>query len=153
MPIKTYKGMIPMGTQEKIHLSTADGLIGYRIKKFQIESKVPGTGNFELVGKIYLTDQTGSIGPTIDFSDTNLIAAQFNSGSNGWGGNLPDSAIIIDSETINQDIFVTVACAAGTTDPVNFYVELEQFKLDLNASTFVTIKNIRSATDPGFTFV
>ena len=146
MPIKTFKGKIPMGTQEKIHLSTRDGLIGYKIKKFQIESEVPGTANFELVGKIYLTDQTSSIGPTIDFSDSDLVAAQFNSGSNGWGGNLPDSAIIIDSEIINQDIYVTVDCAAGTTNPVNFYIELEQIKLDLNASTFVTLKNIRSRT-------
>lgn len=153
MPIKTYKGMIPMGEQEKIHLSTADGLTGYRIKKFQIESKKPGTGNFELVGKIFLTDQANNVNAQIDFSDTDLIAAQFNSGSNGWGGNLPDSAIIIDSEMINQDIYVTVACAAGTTEPVNFYIELEQFNLDLNASTFVTLKNIRSITGPGFEFL
>ena len=146
MPIKTFKGMIPMGTQEKIHLSTRDGLTGYKLKKFQIESNAPGTGNYELVGKIFLTDQANSITDTIDFSNADLIATQYNSGSNGWGGNLPDSAIILDQETFNQDIFVKVACAAGTTDPVNFYIELEQIKLNLNASTYITVKNIRART-------
>ena len=32
----TFKGQLPIGVEEKIHLSTNDGLTGYRIKKFQI---------------------------------------------------------------------------------------------------------------------
>ena len=36
MPIKTFKGQLPMGIQEKINLSTNDGLTAYRINKFQI---------------------------------------------------------------------------------------------------------------------
>ncbi len=42
MPIKTYKGQLPMGEQEKIHLSTNNGMMGYKIKKFQVISKTPG---------------------------------------------------------------------------------------------------------------
>ena len=33
--IKTFKGQLAMGVQEKIHLSTNDGLTAYRINKFK----------------------------------------------------------------------------------------------------------------------
>jgi len=147
--IKSFKGKIPMGEQVKINLSTNNGLTGYKISKFQIISQQPGQANVEFVAKIFLTDQTGTIGPTVDFNDTDLLAVAYLQDE----GNASRSFeyIIFDIETFNQDIFITIADAAGATTECNFYIELEQFPIDINSSTYHTLKNIRSLTGPGFT--
>jgi hypothetical protein len=146
MPIKSYKGQIPIGEEAKIALSTNDGLTGYKIKKFQIITSQPGTSNQELISKVRLTTDT-NISATIDFNDSDLLAVAFyadrttNEGSN--------EIIIFDNETFNQDIFINITDATGGTNPGNYYIELEQFKLDLNTSTYHTLKNIRSRTQVG----
>ena len=143
--IKTYKGKLPIGEQEKIHLSTNNGLTGYRIKDFKIMPGRPGVDSVELVGKIFSTDQTGSIDAEVDFSKSDLLAAVYYQEANSQ--QYPSAMdIILDKETFNQDIFVYIADASGATDPSNFYIELEQFSLDLNTSTYHTLKNIRSRT-------
>tara|TARA_Y100001963_G_scaffold77747_1_gene107738 strand:+ start:174 stop:620 length:447 start_codon:yes stop_codon:yes gene_type:complete len=141
--IKTFRGKLSMGLQERIHLSTADGLTGYKIKNFQIISAQPGIAAHELVAKIFTTDQTNSVTAEVNFNDPDLIAVT------ALYSRTPTSSvvteqIIVDSETINQDIFVTIADASGATTDCNFYIELEQFKLNINESTFTTLKNIRS---------
>jgi hypothetical protein len=143
--IKTYKGMLPIGEQEKIHLSTNDGLTGYRITKFQIMSNTPGTNNIELIGQIFITDQTGKITTAVDFSNADLLAVVFYDRAS----NRSTNTIIFDKETFNQDIFINITDESGNTIPANYYIELEQFKLDLNTSTYHTLKNIRSRTQVG----
>ena len=151
MPIKTFKGLLPMGEQEKISLSTNDGLTGYRITKFQVIPKAPGTANYEFVAKIYSTDQSGNITSTVDFSDTDLLACVVMAGKSSE--NIQEIITIFDKETFNQDIFVYITDASGATNPANFYIELEQFSIDINTSTYHTLKNIRSITGPGFEFL
>ena len=148
--IKTYRGKLNIGEQEKIHLSTNDGLTGYRINKFQIISSAPGAAgaNEELVAQIFLTDQTGSIAATVDFSNADLLAVAYMETVAGAQEGLT-TTVIFDQETFNQDIFVNITDASGGTTPCNFYIELEQFKLDLNTSTYHTLKNIRSRTQVG----
>ena len=143
--IKTYKGMLAVGEQEKIHLSTNDGLTGYRINMIDTISRSPGDGDVEHILQVFTTDQTGSISALVDFSNSDLLAVAYNkeqSNSTSPGTH----KIIFDKETINQDIFVTLTDAAGGTIRGNFYIELEQFKLDINSSTYHTLKNIRSKT-------
>ncbi len=146
--IVTFKGKLNMGTQEKLHLSTRDGLIGYRIRKFQVISSTPGAANAEMVGKIYVDDQEGSIGPAVDFSETDLLAVSFyqDGDADRFNVQAENTTVIFDQETFNQDIFVTIDDAASNTTPGNYYIELEQFKIDLNSSTYHTLKNIRSKT-------
>ena len=150
--IKSYKGKLPIGQQEKIHLSTNDGLTGYKINKFQIISSVPSTANMELIGQIFLTDQTGSIGTSVDFSNPDFLAVSYAYDASGTVAK-QNNTIIIDTETFNQDIFVNITDASGATNPANFYIELLQFKLDLNTSTYHTLKNIRSESETGFTIL
>jgi hypothetical protein len=145
--IKTYKGQLPMGEQEKIHLSTNDGLTGYRISKFQVISKTPGVSNVEMIGQIFLTDQTGNITADINFENSDLLAVSTYFGDQST--KVLNDYIIFDKETFNQDIFVNITDAGGNTVPCNYYIELEQFKLDLNTSTYHTLKNIRSRTQVG----
>ncbi len=142
--IITYKGKLPIGVQEKIHLSTNNGLTGYRINKFQIISSTPGVGSVEFVAKIYMTSQTGSESTTVDFSEPDLLAAIFY--QDDQNTDKPSSTeIVLDKETFNQDIFIYITSPNGSTVECNFYIELEQFKIDLNTSTFHTLKNIRNS--------
>jgi len=147
MKIKTFKGKLPIDVEEKIHLSTNDGLTGYRIRKFQIVSSTPGVGNQELVGKVRLTADP-NVGPVVDLNDSDVLAVAYQVDI-GNANAVASEVIIMDQETFNQDIFVQIGDAASGTTPCNFYLELEQIKIDLNASTFYTLKNIRSKTQVG----
>jgi hypothetical protein len=46
--------------------------------------------------------------------------------------------------TFNQDIFITLGSQSGAS--CNYYIELEQVKLDLNENTVATLKDIRNIT-------
>ena len=142
--IITFKGKLDMGLQEKLHLSTRDGLTGYKINKFQIISATPGVSNVEMIAQIFLTDQTGSIGPVVDFNNSDLLAVATYFGDQST--KVLNDYIIFDKQTFNQDIFVNITDAGSNTVQCNYYIELEQFKIDLNSSTFHTLKNIRSRT-------
>ena len=145
--IKTYRGTLPIGEQEKIHLSTNNGLTGYRIKKFQIISTTPSITTSEFISQIFLTDQDWSITTTVDFSDSDLLAvAHLENVNTASALHSNATTIIFDNQTFNQDIFINITDAAGATTPCNYYLELEQFKLDINSATYHTLKNIRSKT-------
>ena len=143
--IITFRGQLPIGVQEKLHLSTNDGLTGYRIKKFQVISSLPGASgqSVEYVAKIYTTDQTGNISAGVDFSDTDLLAAIHHQDQHA-SDNPASTTIIFDKEMFNQDIYLYITDADGDTVPANFYVELEQFKININEATVTTLKNLRS---------
>jgi hypothetical protein len=57
MPIKSFRNMIKDDTVQTIPLSTNDGSTGYRIRKFQVINKSPGTNHTEAIIKIYKIDQ------------------------------------------------------------------------------------------------
>jgi len=142
--IKTFRGLLADGAQDTIVLHTNDGSIGYRILKFQLMATTPIAGDSENVMKIYKVKQ-GTPDATVDFADNTLLAAAV------WtnrdiayyvqGDMTP--ATIFDQEIFNQDIYVTNASGTGT-ESVNYYIELEQVKLDLSESTVATLKDIRN---------
>lgn len=143
MPIKTFRGLMADGAIDTITLHTNDGSIGYRITKFQIISKEPyGGGNAEHVVKIFKVPQT-TTSLTADFSDQTLLGISIiNNAATGYNyGSVP--VIIFDNEIFNQDIYVTHTDGQGT-EPCNYYIELEQIKLDLNENTVATLKDIRN---------
>jgi hypothetical protein len=143
MPIKTFRGLLTDGGQDTIHLHTNDGSTGYRIVKFQIMSNQPGAANQESVVQIFKVEQTSvpTSGATIDFEDQTLLAA----GVLIVPTNLytVSSEIVFDNEIFNQDIYVTHTDNESST-ACNYYIELEQVKLDLNQNTVATLKDIRN---------
>jgi len=145
MVVKTYRGLLADGVQEKIPLATKDGSVGYRITKFQVMSKDPGINNVEGACKIYKVSQT-SIDGTIDFSDNTLLAAvEYHKSDNQI---YPLSInVIFEQEIFNQDIYITWDDnLAGVS--LNYYIELEQMKLDHTQNMTATLKAIRgSAVD------
>ena len=142
MPIKSFRAQIASGTQDIVSLHTNNGATGYRIKKFDVIETTPGTTDIELVIKIYAINQGTTINGTVDFSDQTLLAVGYYQGGN-VATEQANQTIIFDNEIFNQDIYITcsesVAAQAG-----NYYIELEQVKLDLNENTVATLKDIRN---------
>jgi hypothetical protein len=142
MTIKSFRGLIAHDTQDTVSLHTNDGSTGYRIKKLEVISSLPATTTQESVIKIFKVDGK-TIDETIDFSDNTLLAAAYfegHSNSTNFGGRV----IIFDNETFNQDIYIMSFDGSGGSQPVNYYIELEQVKLDLNENTVATLKDIRN---------
>jgi len=149
MTIKTFRGQIASGAQDTIVLHTNDGSIGYRIVKFILMPNAPMNADGEHVVKIYKISQTvASISATVDFSDNTLLGAgQIANATSGYYNTGYDQ-VFFDNEIFNQDIYITHLDGQGNNDPVNYYIELEQVKLDLSENTVATLKDIRNITAP-----
>ena len=145
MAIKTFRGLLADGEQLQINLRTNKGNIGYRIVKFEILSATPVTaGAQESVVQLWKAEQSAPSTSTIsiNFSDLDLIAAATWTGSdNPIYSN--QQQVVFDSEIFNQNIFITHTNTDGAA-AVNYYLELEQIKLNDNESTMATLQSIRS---------
>jgi len=125
MPIKSFRGLIVDGGQDKIHISGVESKKGFRIVKLQLFAKEAGTTEYEHVVKIYKTSQS-SIDAEVDFSDAGLLGAAYLEGNSGEHYS-DQQTVLFDSEVFNQDIFVThqdIKAAPGKD--CNYYLELEE---------------------------
>jgi len=141
--IKTFRGQLPSDGVDTIVLHTNDGSTGYQIVKLQLFPANPDSG-YETVIKVYSVGTNSNVTtPTItaDFADNELLAA-------GWyersGNQTGEINIVFDNMVFNQDIYVTCKCGQSAT--MNYYLELEQIKLDLSESTVATLKDIRNTS-------
>ena len=143
MPIKSFRGNIADGSVDTISLHTNTGAIGYRIKKFQIITTNPSAGSdYASIVKIYKIPQT-TVDGVVDFSDNTLMGVAWSSGDSATPNNFLET-VIFDNEVVNQDIYITHSELVGTTGS-NYYLELEQVKLDLNEATVATLKDMRGS--------
>ena len=141
MPIKTFRGLIANNTQEEINLRTNNGKTGYRIVKFQVLG-INEDVDYQTVVQIFKTRQT-TIADTINFSDNDLLAAALYGDATSTSTQALGT-VIFDQEIFNQNIYVTTKATTGTTS-INYYLELEQIKLNDNESTMATLQSIRSS--------
>jgi len=142
--IKTFRGMIADATTDTIVLHTNDGSTGYRIVKFQVigeQSGIQDTESTVTISKIPFTPLN-----TIDLSDNTILAVSYFSSNAAAAYPQNSTTIIFDQEIFNQDIYV------GSNDihgkHMNYYIELEQVKLDLSESTVATLKDVRNLEYP-----
>ena len=146
MPIRSFRGKLADGAEQSIALHTNNGSTGYRIVKFQIMPDDPNQTTVKHVVKIFTISQA-TIDDSIDFSDNTLLgAATYNEAPGPQDQSAYDS-VIFDNMTFNQDIFVTNS-EPGNNQPVNYYIELEMVRLDLNENTVATLNDIRNITEP-----
>jgi len=140
---KTFRGLIADGAIDTIVLHTNNGAIGYRITRFELFPYKPGQESVENTVTIHKTPPTASTSAiTIDFSNQTLLAA--GTFHESHSDNLVTKFFtIFDHEVFNQDIYVTHTDTVGS-NPVNYYIELEQRTLDLNENTVATLKDIRN---------
>tara|TARA_R100000655_G_scaffold63144_1_gene101591 strand:+ start:740 stop:1180 length:441 start_codon:yes stop_codon:yes gene_type:complete len=143
MKVKSFKGRLADGGQERIRLSTNDGKTGYKVKKFQTMTVSPGIEQHESVTQIFAekvaTVPTGSA--TVDFTNPLLLAANTYISGNA-SAEVYNQQVIFDNVKVNQDIYITHTENDGSS-AINYYVELEQVKLDLNEATVATLKDMR----------
>jgi len=143
--IKTYRGLLADGGQDRIRLQTIKGKVGYRIVKFQLFPQSPGTVNYEGVAQVFKSEITTvpTSGATVDFTDSDLLAAAYyQDGSDYYVQS--SSVTIFDNEIFNQDIYVTHT-ANESTSPINYYLELEVIPLDDAGAEYTTLKDMRQA--------
>jgi hypothetical protein len=141
MPIKSFRAKIAQNGIDTISLHTNNGSTGYRVVKFQVLSTSPASHTQESIVKIFSVPQETATA-TIDFDDQTLLAAAMYDNSNSASYN-PQPVVIFDNMVFNQDIYITHV-DQGAAQPVNYYIELEQIKLDLNENTVATLKDIRN---------
>jgi len=140
MVVKSYRGLVPDGGQDKIRLTTTDGRTGYRIVKFELLPNTPGAAEYMSVAKVYRKEQS-SLDGVIDFTDPDLLAAGYLVGSNAT--NTTESlSVIFDNEIFNQDIFVTHK-DIDLAQACNYYIELEQIKLSTAQAELLIVKSLR----------
>ena len=143
MTIKSFRGEIATEATVKINLRTNDGKTGYRIIKLQMMPDNPGTSDVEHVIKIFAIEQTGTPTNQINFSDQDLLASGYLVDSNSVG-NTSYLSTVFDNVIFNQDIFIEHKEALDN-QPCNYYLELEQIKLNDNETTMATLQSIRSS--------
>tara|TARA_Y100001951_G_C11183145_1_gene207138 strand:+ start:114 stop:539 length:426 start_codon:yes stop_codon:yes gene_type:complete len=139
--IKTFRGILADGGQDRIRLSTMQGKVGYRIIKFQVVGAAVGTSNYESVSQIWKKEQT-SVVATIDFTNSDLLGIGIFTAEHGAHQYPEDMTVIFDSEIFNQDIYITQQCLQSGS--VNYYLELEVVPLNDLSAEYTTIKDIRN---------
>jgi len=139
--MKTFRGLLADGEQDRIKLETMKGKVGYKIVKFQIMLKTPGTGGgTESIVKIYKKEQ-GTPDAVIDFSDTSLLGAAYLTEQDN-AQYVPGIVVVFDTEVFNQDIYVTQKDIDGSHS-INYYLELEVISLTDMGAEYSTIKDLR----------
>jgi len=143
--IKTFRGLIADQDQDTIALHTNDGSTGYRIVKFELFPAGATTGfSYESFVSIFKVSQTTIPADGVpDFSDNTLLACGYYTQSASGATNPEDLNVIFDNEVFNQDIFISHSNSESSA-AINYYIELEQMKLDLNESSVATLKDIRN---------
>jgi len=145
MVVKTYRGLLAGGAQEKIPLSTKDGSVGYRIVKLLTIGESVGTANYEATLKVNTESDITPVS-TVDLTDNRILAVVFYTSHTTAMSYPTTTTIIMDKEIFNQDIFITNFDAQGYR--LNYYLELEQVKLDQTQNMSATLKAMRgSAVD------
>ena len=141
MVVKSFRGLLADGGQDRIRLHTIDGKVGYRIVKFQVVGYEPGITTQESVVMAWKTEQSSVVG-VVDFSDPDLLATGLLM--------LHDSSayqfttdVIFDNQIVNQDIYITHK-DVDTGQPCNYYFELEVISLTDQGAEYTTLKDLRA---------
>jgi len=145
--IKSFRGQIASGDSIKIRLHTNNGLTGYIVKDFRIMGANPTVNEDEAVVKLFSVQPVDATGvPTadalVDLSSPTLLAVGLYTGGATTRSYPINEIVIFESTKINQDVYLT-SVETVTGNPVNYYIELEQIKLDTTEATVATLKDMR----------
>jgi len=140
--IKSYRGRLVHLGNEKIRLGTPQGKIGYKITKLEIINVQPGALDYEHVVQVWkILPSDTSTYDDVKFDDSSMLAVAYLKGDTAEL-NADSTTIIFDNEVFNQDIFIT---HSDLKDGVqcNYYMELEQIKLNETEALVAIVKNLR----------
>ena len=142
--IKTFRGKLADGEQDTIRLSSNNGLRGYKIMKFEVMTG-DTVGSIENASLVALWKyEQDTVSGTVSFDDPNLLAAADYRQHDNEGYGITGTNIIFENEVFNQDIYITHK-DLNLGASMNYYLELEQMKLDLSEATVATLKDMRGS--------
>jgi len=141
MVVKTFRGLLADGAEDRIRLQTIKGKVGYRIIKLQVMPKATATGSNEAAVSIWKKSQS-SAPQNIDFTDSDLLGAALFLRDQGVVA-ITSETIIFDSEIFNQDIYIDYQDTQSNAD-MNYYLELEVIPLDDAGAEYTTLKDMRA---------
>jgi len=147
MPIKSFRGKVDNDEIIRVRLSTNRGDIGYSVRKFQAIPVSPKTATEEAIIYLFKTKaaaESASGTGTVDFTDSLLLGVLYYSQSASSTIYPEDILIIFDREIVNQDLYIL--CSKSSGEPINYYLELEPSKLDGNAQSVATLRDLRANT-------
>ena len=139
--IKTFRGQLADGGQDRIRLQTIKGKVGYRIVKFEIMPY-----NFNITEEYTCTvwkSLQSTLSVLFNFTDSDLLAAAYFENTSGSSEAPTGAHIIFDNEVFNQDIYIINKCAGTGGSLLNYYLELEVIPLTDHDAEFTTLKDIR----------
>ena len=148
--IKTFRGQLADGEQDRIRLQTIKGKVGYRIVKYQIMPHAVGDNNDqEHIMIIWNKERTSTeMGNTTttrpNFTDSDLLAVAINMTDISASLNYAES-VIFDNVVFNQDIFISQRDIGGAAQACNYYLELEVIPLDDAGAEYTTLKDMRQS--------
>jgi len=143
MVVKTFRGLLADGGQDRIRLQTIKGKVGYTIVKFQGMPKAPMTLDQENVLKIYKSNQS-TVDGVVNFTDSDLLGVCVLKYASDSAVTSLGSSVIFDNETFNQDIYITHEDVAAGGRDCNYYLELEVIPLDDAGAEYTTVKDLRT---------
>jgi len=144
MVVKTFRGLLADGGQDRIALSTIKGKVGYRIVKFDLFPNKPGQQSVENNVLIWKSEQSSvsTSAVDVDFTDSDLLAAGMYHDSSSET-TTAGVTVVFDSEIFNQDIYITHT-DTNAAIPCNYYLELEVIPLDDAGAEYTTLKDMRA---------
>jgi len=142
--MKSFRGLIAHDTIQTIRLSTNTGLTGYKIRKLQIFPQLPNSTSTEATFQVYSVKPSAT-SDEVNFDDPLLLAMAYYSASSSSESYPDDLTVIFDNTTINQDIYLTMRNVQSGNNNVNYYLELEQIKLEQNEAAVATLKDMRGS--------
>jgi len=130
--IHSFRGLLDGATgasrEQTINIEGSVGSIAWRIIKFDIIPQAFNTDLSEAVVQVYRESLRGATPPlTIDFEDTNLLAAGLWTSNTTGQSNPFNKNIIFDNALFVRNIHVSHQCAQNSS--MNYYIELEEVKV------------------------
>jgi len=134
--VHSFRGLLANGAEDEINLERQNMNLAYRIVRFELMANAPTASDNEAVVKIYRESQAGSIDATVDFTQTDLIAA-------GYWRQADNPAYPINTQTIidpilfSRNIYITLQQGSGSAS-CNYFIELEE--VPVGAATLMQLK-------------
>jgi len=148
MVVKTFRGLLADGGQNRIRLSTLKGKVGYRIVKFQLYPDQAGAVSYESTVQVWKTVQAApsTSAVTVDFTDSDLLGAAYYGQYSTISSAQQALTVVFDNEIFNQDIYITHTNVegSGAANSMNYYLELEVIPLDDKGAEYTTVKDLRT---------
>jgi len=149
MVVKTFRGLLADGGQDRIRLQTIKGKVGYKIVKFQIFPEHTGDDAYESTVQVWKTKQAApavAAPVAVDFTDSDLLGAAYYGHHASISSAQQAMNVIFDNEIFNQDIYITHTNIESTSTQfsMNYYLELEIIPLDDAGAEYTTLKDMRA---------